>query len=713
MMKVYNKPMKLPTVGVVWVVLGLALSGQFFLAQQQAPWTLWVGIALMGSALWKLRELPFPVVGPSLDVRTEFTLFSMLFLIAVGAHFWRLGVFPAGLSMDLGEMGWCALRILHEGWRPLEETFQYPTPFLTDFYQLAAWFGLVGSSLLTLRLFFLLFSLAGFPLFYMVLRKWTDPGTALLALFFMAVMRWQWIEARSPHPSCETAFYLLALMALLLAGFQDRKPLCLAGAALVCGVGIYAYQNLKALPLLMAALWAFEYFRFPSNRTFLGRNWKGSLALFLALALPLLDYAWNHHNLGEREAGAFIGRKIIEEKKLSPLFGQLAGFALMFNRQGDLDPFHNLPGLRMLDDGTGFLFWMGLALAWRKRREREGAYPLIGFAVMALPGLLTADPYATQRYTGLLPFIAYFAALGGMGLWNGLAGTFLKWKEVRWALGLLFLCAAALENGYFYFGREARDSHCKEAYGPEQTFIGNEISAQEQKSPGRFRYFVDPFFEHNPTIAFLGYPARDRIIPFEASDWAQGKMPEERDLEIFLAGEKSGAWFFLQRLLPGGQTGIFRSPDGETGLYLDWVPVSTLKGKKPWDRGLKGVYLQSGNWNGPPVASRTDPLINFASREDFPFQGPPPYRARWLGGLQIGIPGGYEFNLLSSDKAQLWLDGKAVSPEKPVYLAKGFHALRLEYEKNSGYYMALHLAWKKPDGSDWEVVPAEAFGVIH
>ncbi len=567
-------------------------------------------------------------------------------------------------------------------------------------------------SLLTLRLFFLLFSLASLPLLYLVFRKFTGPATALLTLFFMAVMRWQWIEARGPHPSCETAFYLMVLMALLLVGFQGRKPLCLAGASVVCGVGIYAYQNLKALQLLMAALWAFEYFRFPSDRTFLGRNWKWPQALFLVLALPFLAYTWSHHNLGEREAGAFIGRKIIGEKSLSPLFGQLAGFALMFNRQGDLDPFHNLPGLRMLDDGTGFLFWIGLALAWRKRWGREGAYPLIGFVVMALPGLLTADPCATQRYTGLLPFIAYFAALGGMGLWNGLAGTFLKWREIRWALGLLFLCAVALENGYFYFGREAKDSRCQEAYGPEQTFIGNEISRGERESPGRFRYFVDPFFEHNPTIAFLGYPARDRIIPFEVSDWAQGKMPRDRDSEVFLNEVKSGTWLFLQRLLPEGQSGIFQSPDGETGLYLDWIPVSTLKGKKPWDRGLKGIYQASTDVTGSPAVSRLDPLINFSSRGDFPFQGPLPYKARWSGGLQVEISGDYEFNLLSSDKAQLWLDGKAVSSEQPVYLERGLHALRLEYEKDSGYYMALHLAWKKPNDSGWEIVPAEAYGLI-
>jgi hypothetical protein len=141
------------------------------------------------------------------------------------------------------------------------------------------------------------------------------------------------------------------------------------------------------------------------------------------------------------------------------------------------------------------------------------------------------------------------------------------------------------------------------------------------------------------------------------------------------------------------------------------LPVSDLKGMKAWKRGLQGSYFQSIDWTGPPMASRVDPVLNFSSREDFPFTGPPPYRVRWSGRLEIKAPGPYEFVLVSTDPTQFWLDGRDVVPEKPVLLSRGFHSLRLELAKDDGYYMALHLLWKKPDGT-FEIVPAEAFGVL-
>ena len=699
------------SLNVVLTVILLAFAGQFFLAQAQIPWTLWPGIVLIAAALWQLKRIPAPQFVPAASIKGEWAVFAFVFLLAAAAHFWRLDDFPAGLHMDLGEMGWCALRILHEGWKPLEEAFQYPTPFLTDFYQLAAWFSLAGSSLFTLHLFFILMSLAALPFFYLFFRRLAGPATALMALFFMAVMRWQWVEARNPHPSCEASLYLLVMLALLSAGFQNCKPLYLAGAALVSGLGLYAYQSLKALPLLMLALAAFEYFRFPKERKHHQQALRWSGFLLLILALPLLHYILTQHSLGKRESEVFILPFILAEKSLMPLFHSITGAALMFNRQGDMDPFHNLPGHRMLDDGTGILFLLGLGMAWRWRKERQGAYPLIGLVVMALPGLLTTEWWASQRYTGILPFVAYFAAVGGIGLWNALASVFRKNREILWAIGGLTLFAIAAQNAYTYFSLEATDPRCQEASGSEQTFIGEEIARLEKEEPGQFRYFIDSFFQHNPTVVFLGYSAADRIGPFVVSDWGQGKMPRDKDAMVFLTGGKAATWLFMKSLFPNGQGGVFRGPNQQIGLYWEEVPVSDLKEIKRWNRGLKGVYIQSDRWTDQPVTARLDPLVNFASREDFPFTGPPPYRARWSGHLQIRTPGDYQFNVLSSDSAKLWLDGKAVPPEKPVSLSGGAHSLGLDYEKDSGYYMALHLVWKKPDGSAWEVVPVEAFGI--
>ena len=48
--------------------------------------------------------------------------------------------------------------------------------------------------------------------------------------------------------------------------------------------------------------------------------------------------------------------------------------------------------------------------------------------------------------------------------------------------------------------------------------------------------------------------------------------------------------------------------------------------------------------------------------------------------------------------------------EKPLALTARAHTLRLDFEKENGDEMVLHLVWKKPGMDKWEVIPATAFG---
>jgi hypothetical protein len=132
----------------------------------------------------------------------------------------------------------------------------------------------------------------------------------------------------------------------------------------------------------------------------------------------------------------------------------------------------------------------------------------------------------------------------------------------------------------------------------------------------------------------------------------------------------------------------------------------------PWERGLKGIYVNAADWNAEPVSVQTDPILNFTSKFDFPFTQPPPFRIRWTGILEFPQTGDYKFQVLTIDSAQLWLDRKPVSLEKPFRLAAGPHKLRLDFEKDSGDSLALNFLWKKPGTDKWEVVPATAFGKI-
>ena len=65
-----------------------------------------------------------------------------------------------------------------------------------------------------------------------------------------------------------------------------------------------------------------------------------------------------NHTAGNRESDVFIGNNMAAQHSLKPLWNQAVSNILMFNREGDPNPRHNLPGTRMLDDVTGvFLYW--------------------------------------------------------------------------------------------------------------------------------------------------------------------------------------------------------------------------------------------------------------------------------------------------------------------------------------------------------------------
>ncbi len=683
-----------------------ALAGQFFLAQPDKPWTLWIGLLFYGAALGMLGRQGRPSAGktPALSPVWEGVFLVLILALAYFLRIVRIDSLPAGMHTDQGLIGQCALRILHDGWRPFGEVFDYEVPEVVLFYQMAGWFGLVGSSYYTFHLFFALLSLASFPLIYWTFRQWAGSRVALLSLFILASMRWNWIMTRNGYPSIQVPFYLFGALAFWVYWRKSRKPWAWALSALFTGVGFYTYQAFKIVPLLMGFFAVDEYSheKKKSSKPFLLY-----FLLVLITILPLLGVMAQKGSLGHREADLFIGTRILEEKSLKPLWDVWTGTAQMFNRQGDGNPRHNIPGHRMLDDITGVLFILGLGLLWRRRKEPGAFYPLIGFSSMLLTGLLSSDPAHANRLVSLTPFVALFAGTALEWAWTSSQAAF-KSPFARRSLPFLILAFILAQNAFTYFGLQASDPQCQNAFGPEQNEIGREIETSFQYNPGHYRYFITPFYFKNHTVTFLSEPARRDVLEFNLDEWVQGKVLADKPAVLFLERLKSGVIGFLKTRFPGLEATIDSTDSDEiVTLSLDPRQLRTLE---PWDRGLKGVYIQSADWNSPPVKVKIDPVLNFISKFDFPFVQPPPFCIRWTGAILAPQSGKYIFQVLTTDQAQLWLDGKPVAFHKPFPLRAGTHSLRLDFEKDQGDVMVLHLVWRKPGEPKWEVIPATAFG---
>jgi hypothetical protein len=505
--------------------------------------------------------------------------------------------------------------------------------------------------------------------------------------------------------------FVFAGLAFWLYGIRRDSRFSLLASALVLGLGFYTYQLFKVVPLLF-----FLYALYEKKRGFSLRRLVPWAVLLLAFALPLLAYFATNRTMGNRERDLFIGQAVVSQKSLAPVWRQTAADCLMFNRRGDGNPRHNLPGTPMLDDVTGVLFVLGLGLAWFRRRDRAGLYPLAGFLLFMAVGSLTDDPANSNRLWILSVFAAYFAGLALEEIRLRLA-AFNVPKLFMTSCALILLALLAVLNTRIYFDQMAQSPECQMAFGKEQTYIGHSVENLEKSSPGHFRFFIPSLYILNHTVKFFSDASRATVAPLSLDDWNSGKIPEDKDVVLFLEQGKTGIEDLFKTLFPAGQEDLLIGPDGQTLVYRYQIPKESLGLWKGWDRGLLGTYWNASSPSQHPVTVKADLLLNFSNKGDFPFESYPPFFIRWRGTLQIPQSGTYLFEALTRDWAAIWVDGKLCfesgkSLKEEIQLSRGTHTLRVDYRKTSQDWMALHLIWKTPGSDHWEVVPATVYGKI-
>jgi len=149
------------------------------------------------------------------------------------------------------------------------------------------------------------------------------------------------------------------------------------------------------------------------------------------------------------------------------------------------------------------------------------------------------------------------------------------------------------------------------------------------------------------------------------------------------------------------------------------VPASALS-TASGEGGLTGEYFQGRELEGTPVASRTDPSIDFdfSGKNPVPGLGPNDFSVRWTGFLTPKESGRFQLGVNADDGYRLWLDGKLLVEDwtnhppsqqvAEVKLEAGHkYALKLEYFQGSGGASA-QLIWQVPHGDPLQGAVASA-----
>jgi Dolichyl-phosphate-mannose-protein mannosyltransferase/PA14 domain len=645
--------------------LMLAGMGQFYWIQAARPATLAIGaFYYLGAVLLWIGALgPWFKEGPAESgwvLTKEKIIFWFVMALALFMRVYQLNHFPAGLFIDQGYEGYSALRILHEGWHPFYVEDIYHNYALV-LYQIAAFFAVVGASDFTLKLFFVLMVMATFPLIYWTFRQLAGPRLALLSIFVLAVMRWNINFSRNAFPTVQVPFYMFGTLAFLIYGLKQGKRWAFVVSSLFFTAGLYTYQAFKVFPILLIPYALYELI---TNRKAVlanGKNILIFLGLAFALTFPVFHDMVLTHNLGTRESELSIMPQLKAQHSLRPFFNVLDKTALMFNRQGDPNPRHNLQDYRMLDDVSGALLILGLVYALARVRRREYFYAVVGFFIMSIPCIFSIDAAHANRMLGMTPFIAFLIAAPLSALWGQAQAWAGKMGE-RVFLGFLGLALVFMtaENFNVYFNLQATNYSSWSEYSITESSLGKAIG---EKGPG-YASFISPRYYNHYSVDFYAYKCLSELKPFKLPDsLVPLSVPGDHGLFYGFDSGRAGIIEALQTLYPQGKITAQPDPTGHPFLYFFEVPASV------WGQ-CKGVKAQI---NGGAVT-----LLN-----QFP-QGIPTGAARdvFSGSLFVGVQGNYSLVNHGGGRVQ-WQVGEVRLAGKAA-LTAGYVPIRITWSAPAG-----------------------------
>ena len=599
--------------------------------------------------------------GVPLSLKTEMIILVSILTLALFLRVYHITSMPQGLFTDQGFVGYSALRIIHEGWRPFYIPEIYLMAYSFTIYQLAFWFKVFGESETSLKIFYVFLSMVGLPLIYWTFRQLAGVRVALLTLFILAIMRWHIIFSRNAFPTIQVPLYVFGTLAFLIYGINNGKKWAFFLAGLFFSLGFYTYQGFKIAPLLLLVYAIYEvctnWEKIKKNRL----NITGFLVLSLLITSPILHDMISTKSLGSRESELSIISKIQQEHSIKPFLEVLTKTALMFNRHGDRMPRHNLQDYQMLDDVSAVLFILGLAYGIVHIKRRKYFYAVIGFFVTSLLCILTTDPAHANRLLALTPFLAFLIATPIVVVWGWLLrfwGSKVEWLFILFLTPFLWVMVS--ENFDIYFNKQANSDTSWWEYDARETDVGRKINQYGDT----YEYYLSPDLTSEQTISFLGYKQLSHIHNMAFPEALVSHLSDSsRGIYFAIDGDRPEIVEMLKSLYPEAIDEPLLDLKENKALYFLEISPDQLKKvlglKAVFDRSVNGVQaMQITNFpDGLPVG---------------------PYRVTLTGNLFVDQTEDYRWSFSGTVLPRLWIGHRLISSAIYQHLDKGYHPIQIQ-----------------------------------
>ena len=677
-----------PSLALAWYCFGAAVT------------LLLAGIAVLDGRLPDLAARVRDNGGFSVELRSlaPWLILGAILLIATAVRLYNLEDIPPGIWYDEADNLLHAQRYAEDpGHIPVyEPSTNLPSMFLLP---IAALVKLVGASVTAPRLVAVAFGIVGIVVAFLFVRHIFGVFAGLTAAFFVAFMRWDIIWSRVGMHGVTGALFAALTGWLTLRAVRSGRHSDYAFAGAALGLGMWFYASFRMFPLVVGFILLHHLLvaRPPLRRFALSVCLMLLASLFVAA--PLAQFALdNPEQFFSRSRETSLFTITPRDQWFDQIDESLQEHLLMFNRQGDPNPRHNLPDEPMLDFLMAALFALGFFFALTRWRNTALFSLPFWVLLMLLPGVLTVPWESPQSLRSILviPAVAALAAYPLERLWT--AARAVPWPLVRrYALPAMLgiLALIAYINVEFYFDDQAGDPRVYAEFSTDETLMARSHAELQQRG---YSIWTSRQYLYGAVGDVLGVsPKREVIKPPETLPLDSARV--WHGAAMYFEPRERGFWELARAYYPDGEFHAVTPPTGgQTLFYTAFVSREQLAERQ----GLDIAYTR---WNEPVIA---DPP---PMRESVwhAYQGPEeyPYDLKLSGALKVDAPGEYEFTLDGNLQAYVELDGiRILSSEKPrsrVAPAVGLHALSVRgvVEEPDAY---LRLLWKPP-GGEFEPIP--------
>ncbi len=744
------------------VSLGLAFIGQYFLYTRRM-----LGMGLLFYAIAVIifllankvsKDKKDPLSGPPADEtnqaavkgkkksfdwkKVEYAVFVLIVLLAIFYRVYMITETPTGCYRDEGQNGNEAINIMNgvemDGTKLpvyIERWTQNAAMFM---YFIAAMFKMFGIGVLQERFVSVLLGSLSVAAIFFLLRFLTGWRMALAGTFILAVMRWHVNFSRIGFLGIFTVLLFIAALYFAYRAYRHRKLSDFIMLGAVTAWSLYSYIAARLIPV---GLVVFFLYLIVKEKGFLKKNLKKMAAAVLAFMIviaPLGTYI-------AKNFGAFMSRtstvSIFNDGMLKAIGGpyvekdgsvkhwskmyahNLKNTLLMFNYIGDGNPRHNYNTTPMLDFATGIFFVLGFAYILARIFNPHYFLYVTMFLVMLQAGLLSIESPQAYRTIGVIPLvviavIVVFARLRSM--WVEQYGK--ETGKIFTAALIVLLAFIGYKNYDQYFNGWAKDSGAWAEFSTDEYNMGKYLKELGPDWVG----LVLPSWYDSYTFNFATYP-NENFEKFDPAEWIPIKSKIQKNYVYILDVSYLPLRSVFEGMYPGGKYTDFRHKYGNRILYFTYeVPYSEVKkyqdravksgliGRYYRDDHKKNLKLMENHWKGQPVFSRLDPFILFNWTVD-PIMGP--FSVKWTGNINIKKAGKYEFQTVSNDYSDVYIDGRKIV-ENPgggggitgasgtVNLSAGRHSIMVRYYESVNY-SKMQFFWRQPGEESMEVVPSE------